>query len=96
MEHGTCKGCGRPIIWGRLKNNSNGVVKSHPFDTPPAMRIVVGDDGVGVVRPTYSSHFSTCPKAEFFRSSKPGPASATAPDHKVAAANDDSGREGEG
>lgn len=63
MSPGTCKSCGAAIEWIPLRNATTKQVKSHPVDAKPAMRIVMDDGGVGNVRPSYVSHFATCPNA---------------------------------
>lgn len=64
--NGTCRGCGKPIVWGKTADGKN-----IPLDPkPPCYRVVDADDPdkVEVERDenVLVSHFATCPKADQF------------------------------
>lgn len=63
----TCKGCGAPIVW---KHTPKG--KAIPLDAKPERRLVLRGplSETAELVETYTSHFSTCPKADDFRKPK--------------------------
>lgn len=69
MKTSKCKGCGANIIWA----NVEGSHKKMPLDEIPEKRILVyeiDNEIVASIRPTYTSHFATCPQAGLFRKDK--------------------------
>ena len=60
-----CKSCGAQILWA---NTANG--KRAPLDYPGEKRMVIEND-VAVFKPTYTSHFATCPHAREHRRREP-------------------------
>lgn len=71
MKTTPCKGCGRPMVWGKTIDG-----KRIPLDPkPPVYSIEVQDDGSVKCAKTphhmfMVSHFATCPKANDFSGSK--------------------------
>ena len=68
---GTCRSCGRPIVWAELTSGTR-----HPFDRPLVVASVQPDmfgDSARVVEhidtAVSSSHFATCPNAATHRRS---------------------------
>ena len=63
-----CKSCRAEIRWIKLRP----MMKNHPVDPVPVKVIVLGDvisEGapVGKIVDGYTSHFSTCPQADDWR-----------------------------
>lgn len=64
LKQATCRGCGRPIIWG-----VTGDGKKIPLDPKPAVYGVVEDEGNALatrMEGAMVTHFATCPKASDF------------------------------
>jgi hypothetical protein len=71
MNRGTCRGCGKPIVWGLTPDN-----KRIPLDPRPPVYLAVeladGTVSCDRIKDGMVSHFATCPKAaEFSRGRKP-------------------------
>lgn len=65
MKSGTCKGCGRVILWVLTDKG-----KMMPLDPDPEKRFVLdhnAPDRVGGIYDTYMPHWATCPQAERFK-----------------------------
>ena len=73
MSEALCKGCMKPIVWGRDEKG-----KVVPLDPKPPVYCVVDTaepDETGVqsvmrVKDCFVSHFATCPNANDFSGSK--------------------------
>lgn len=57
-----CRSCGAPVIWVRTING-----KAQPLDAEPQKRVIINDDGIGLVVDTYMPHHATCPYADRHR-----------------------------
>lgn len=66
MNRGTCKSCGKPVLWVQMENG-----KAMPIDADSIERRVVLDGAKekGAIRSTGISHFATCPDAAKHRRS---------------------------
>lgn len=74
-----CRSCGAPIIWVVTENG-----RRIPLDADSERRFVIRDSiqakgpRLALVRPTYQTHFATCPQADQWR--KDGGAGDADPD----------------
>jgi hypothetical protein len=70
-----CKGCGKRILFARVKNQKGDLVHVPLDPAPPIYHIAFNEDGTAeAVRGTRNrlmvSHFNTCPKANEFSGSR--------------------------
>lgn len=62
----TCTTCSAEIIWCHTSNG-----RHMPLDAKPEIRFVLNEQSeVAAARKTYASHFSTCPNATQYRTTK--------------------------
>lgn len=74
MNRGNCRACGAPILWVKSVKG-----RTMPLNVAPVEdgNVTLDKDGVATVHPPgtmfyedevrYTSHFSTCPNADEFR-----------------------------
>jgi len=64
---GRCSSCGAPILWAETEHG-----KTMPLDPEPERRLILGEKtGIAYLRPTFKSHFASCPNADKHRKPKP-------------------------
>jgi hypothetical protein len=65
LMRGTCRGCGRPVVWLIDTEGKNQILDP----TPPVFIARRNGNGEVIAQRTHAafvSHFSTCPKADQF------------------------------
>lgn len=61
-DKGTCKGCGKAILW-----STNNAGKAVPFDAKPTDVLMHPDAPAPIVAQAHVNHFVTCPNVDQFR-----------------------------